>query len=87
MALGYMRQEVIPLFYGGDYSPGRSLTDVVAQFHCDIGWAAYEADQQELAASFPPSTVRAVMELAQRFHYAEQQGISERMEAWSVTMS
>lgn len=52
MVLGYVRQEVVPILYGGRYSPSRRLTDLVAQFYCDIGWAAYDADQQELATKY-----------------------------------
>jgi hypothetical protein len=55
MVWGYVRQEVIPILYGGRYSPSRSLRDPVAQFYCGIGWAAYDADQQELATNTSPA--------------------------------
>jgi tetratricopeptide (TPR) repeat protein len=49
MVMGYVRQEVEPIMNGCRLAASRNLTDVVAELYCDVGWAAYDAGQQELA--------------------------------------
>jgi len=59
MATWYLRHEVSPLLDGHDGRPAsRSLIEVVGQFHHDIGWAAYDAGQQELATGHFASALR-----------------------------
>jgi transcriptional regulator with XRE-family HTH domain len=55
----YLRREVLPLLNGSHGDPGsRMLIDVVAQFHHDVGWMAYDADQQPLATQHFQSALR-----------------------------
>jgi hypothetical protein len=70
MVLGYVRQEVIPIPYGGRYSPSRSLTNLVAQFYRDIGWAACDADQQELATKYFTGALRSARAAGDRIFSA-----------------
>jgi transcriptional regulator with XRE-family HTH domain len=59
MASWYLRQEVTPLLDGHHGHPAnRGLIEVVGQFHHDIGWAAYDAGQQELATGHFASALR-----------------------------
>jgi hypothetical protein len=70
MVWGYVRQEVIPILYGGRYSPSRSLRDPVARFYCGIGWAAYDADQQELATKYFTGALRSARTVGDRIFSA-----------------
>jgi len=59
MATWYLRHEVSPLLNGHrGHLASRSLVEVAAQFHHDIGWAAYDASQQELATGYLTSALR-----------------------------
>jgi DNA-binding XRE family transcriptional regulator len=59
MATWYMEHEVSPLLDEHHGHPAsRSLREVVAQFRHDIGWAAYDAGQQELATRHFTSALR-----------------------------
>jgi tetratricopeptide (TPR) repeat protein len=58
MVMGYARQEITPLLHGSTRTAGRNLVEVVAEFHCDIGWTAYDAGQQELATRYFTSALR-----------------------------
>lgn len=59
MVTWYMEHEVSPLLNGNRGFPAsRSLTEVAAQFHHDIGWAAYDAGRQELAAGHFANALR-----------------------------
>jgi DNA-binding XRE family transcriptional regulator len=47
----YLRHEIIPLLNGRGGEPAaRSLIDVVAEVQQDVGWMAYDAQKQDLAA-------------------------------------
>jgi tetratricopeptide (TPR) repeat protein len=59
MAEWYLRSEILPLLNGHHGDPAnRSLVEIVAQFQHDAGWAAYDADQQQLAAGYFTSALR-----------------------------
>ena len=53
MAVSYVRRE-IPQLLGGRYddATGRGLFEVAAEFQHDVGWMAYDADRQDLAACY-----------------------------------
>ena len=53
MAMSYVRREIPRLLDGRyDDATGRGLFEVVAGLQHDVGWMAYDAGQQELAASY-----------------------------------
>jgi len=59
MATGYLRHEIAPMLNGHDgelASP--QLIEVVAQFHHDTGWMAYDAGRQQLATGYFTSALR-----------------------------
>ena len=59
MAHWYLRREVLPLLNGssGDHAI-YTLIDVVTQFQHDVGWMAYDADQQPLATQYFHAALR-----------------------------
>jgi len=53
MAVSYVRREIPPLLDGRyDDATGRGLFEVAAEFQHDVGWMAYDADRQDLAACY-----------------------------------
>ena len=53
MAISYLRRE-LPQLLDGRYDDvtGRGLLEVAAEFQLDVGWMAYDAARQNLAASY-----------------------------------
>ena len=67
MATWYMEHEVAPLLDERRGHPAsRSLIEVVAQFQHDLGWAAYDAGQQELATTHFTSALRLAHSVGDR---------------------
>lgn len=58
MVMGYVQQEVVPIMNGCRLPASRNLTDVVAELYCDVGWAAYDAGQQNLATKYLKKALR-----------------------------
>lgn len=72
MVMGYVRQEITPILHGGQRPVGRSLIAVVAEFHCDVGWAAYDSGKQELATRYFTSALHLA-------HSADDRMLSARV--------
>ena len=58
MATWYFENEISPLLDGRGHPISRNLIEVVAEFHCDVGWAAYDSGEQEQAIDHFRSALR-----------------------------
>ena len=58
MATGYLENEISPLLNGHSQPISRHLIEVVAEFNCDVGWAAYDSGDQEQASKYFRSALR-----------------------------
>ncbi len=58
MVMGYVLREVVPIMNGCRFPISRNLADVVAELYCDVGWAAYDAGQQNLATRYFKKALR-----------------------------
>jgi tetratricopeptide (TPR) repeat protein len=58
MATWYLENEISPLLNERSQPISRQLIEVVAEFHCDVGWAAYDSGEQEQASKYFRSALR-----------------------------
>jgi tetratricopeptide (TPR) repeat protein len=67
MATWYLRHEVLPLLNGHHRQRlGQGLVEAAAECHRDVGWMAYDADQQKLATQHFTTALRLAHAAADR---------------------